>query len=202
MDHHGPDAIRLHGNPTTTGNRSPCARRSSFLVLLDTHHRRVRRIQQSFPHFATSENTSTQLGFDGEFPATFRPATGMFPDCRATGNYSIRRHKGVSQYQICKGLPCGKGLATHRRVDGLEDAQSMDIRNAANGERIAQILNLALRIGERRPRGKARAIWIVPSREVDPVAGHLLSQLPITLDFLGSWRNIAHNRVVLSANAC
>ena len=46
----------------------------------------------------------------------------------------------------------------------------MDIRNAANDDRIAQILNLALRIGERRPRGKAGAVWIARSREVDPVA--------------------------------
>ena len=45
--------------------------------------------------------------------------------------------------------------------------------------KIAQILNLAPRSGERRPRGKARAVWISRSREVDPVAGHLLSQLPI-----------------------
>src|SRR5260370_39619680 len=55
----------------------------------------------------------------------------------------------------------------------------MDIRNAANGDRIAQILNLVLRISEHRPRGKARAIWITRSREVGPVAGHLLRQLPI-----------------------
>lgn len=56
----------------------------------------------------------------------------------------------------------------------------MDIRDAANGDRIAQILNLAFRIGERRPRRKTRPVWIAGSRKVDPVAGHLLSQLPIS----------------------
>ncbi len=76
-------------------------------------------------------------------------------------------------------LACGKGLATNRRVDGVEGAQSMDVGNAADGDRIAQILNLALRISELRPRGKTRAVWIARSREVIPVAGHLFSQLPI-----------------------
>jgi hypothetical protein len=31
----------------------------------------------------------------------------------------IHRSMGVSQYSICNGLPRGKGLATHRRVDGM-----------------------------------------------------------------------------------
>jgi hypothetical protein len=44
----------------------------------------------------------------------------------------------VSQYSICKERPCGKGLATHRRVDGIEDDQSVDIRNASNSDRIAR----------------------------------------------------------------
>jgi hypothetical protein len=40
---------------------------------------------------------------------------------------------------ILSGRPslCGKGLAAHPSVDGVEDAQSMDIRHAANGDRIA-----------------------------------------------------------------
>src|SRR5580658_1625852 len=91
----------------------------------------------------------------------------------------VRLSASVYRYRICKGLSCGKGLATHRRVDSIEGTQFMDIRNAANGDRIAQILNLALRIDERRPQGKARAVWIARSCEVDPVARHLLSQPPI-----------------------
>jgi hypothetical protein len=55
--------------------------------------------------------------------------------------------------QSGKGLPCGEGLATHRCVDRIEDAQSVDIRDVSNDDRIASILNLALRTGERRPRG-------------------------------------------------
>jgi hypothetical protein len=43
----------------------------------------------------------------------------------------IHRSMGVSQF---KGLPRGKGLATHRRVDGIEGAKAMDIRNAAHGD--------------------------------------------------------------------
>jgi hypothetical protein len=57
-------------------------------------------------------------------------------------------------------LPCGKGLATHRRVDGIEGAQAMEICHAAHGDRIAQILNLALRVGKCVPRGKVWAVRI------------------------------------------
>jgi hypothetical protein len=51
-------------------------------------------------------------------------------------------------------------LATHRRVDGIEDTQPVDIRNACNGDRIAQILNLALRVGKRRPGRKTLVVRI------------------------------------------
>jgi hypothetical protein len=57
-------------------------------------------------------------------------------------------------------LPCGKLLATHRRIDGIEDTQTMNIGNAAHGDRIAQISNLTLRVGKRRPRGKAWTVRI------------------------------------------
>ena len=68
-------------------------------------------------------------------------------------------------HQNCRRLLCGKGLATHSRVDGIECAQAMNIRNATHRYRIAQILNLAIHSGERRPRGKARAIWVTRSRD-------------------------------------
>jgi hypothetical protein len=53
----------------------------------------------------------------------------------------------------------------------------MDICNAAYRDRIAQILNLAVRVGECRPQGKVVAVRIARPREVDPVTGYLLSQL-------------------------
>ena len=60
---------------------------------------------------------------------------------------------------ILKGLPRGKGFATHRR-DSIEGAKAMDICNAAHGDRIAQIANLAHHVGKRRPRRKTLAIRI------------------------------------------
>jgi hypothetical protein len=86
----------------------------------------------------------TRLVLGSRLPANNRPITGI----------------AFSQYSICKGLPCGKGLATHRRVDGIDDTQPVDIRNASNGDRIAQILNLALRVGKRRPRRKTLVVRI------------------------------------------
>lgn len=44
----------------------------------------------------------------------------------------------VGQYGNSQ-LPCGKGRATHRRVDGIEDAQGIDIRYPTNGHRIGDI---------------------------------------------------------------
>ena len=85
----------------------------------------------------------------------------------------------VTRTRTRRGLPCGKGLATHNRVDGIERGQAMNIRNAAHRDRSGQILNVALHTGERWLGGKARAIWIARSREVDPERGHLLCQLPI-----------------------
>jgi hypothetical protein len=58
---------------------------------------------------------------------------------------------GVSQSSICNGLPRGKGLATHRRVDRIEGAQAMDTCNTANDDRIAQIANLAPYVVKRFP---------------------------------------------------
>src|SRR5579862_9395291 len=103
-------------------------------------------------------------------------STGLY--CELERRWILAQWR-VPQHQICKRLPCGKGPASHRRVDGIEDAQSMDIRNPAHGDRISETLNLALRIGERRPWRKARAVWIARAREGDPIAGHLLCQLPI-----------------------
>jgi hypothetical protein len=71
---------------------------------------------------------------------------------------------------ICKGivfqhlslsqLPYAKWLASHRRVDGIEDGQPIDICYATYGDRITQILNPGLRVGERRPLRKIRAVRI------------------------------------------
>jgi hypothetical protein len=47
-------------------------------------------------------------------------------------------------------LPCGKWLATHGRVDGIEDTQAIDIRHPVNGDGITEIQHLGIRIGERR----------------------------------------------------
>ena len=44
-------------------------------------------------------------------------------------------------------------LATHGRVDGIEDPQAIDIRHPVNGDGIAEIQHLAIRIGERRRPG-------------------------------------------------
>ena len=54
----------------------------------------------------------------------------------------------------------GKWRASHGRVDSIENAQPTDIHNAANGDRSGEVLNLALPVGKRRPRRKARAVWI------------------------------------------
>jgi hypothetical protein len=67
----------------------------------------------------------------------------------------------------------------HRDVDATEDAQSRDIRNAANGDRIREVLDLAFGVSKRRLWTKARTFGSPGSHEVDPVARHLLSQLPI-----------------------
>ena len=45
-----------------------------------------------------------------------------------------------------------QAIATHRRVYRIEDTQATDVCNAAHRDRIAQILNLALLVGERRSR--------------------------------------------------
>ncbi len=75
---------------------------------------------------------------------------------------------------IARGpLPCGKGFAAHHGVDGVEDGQAIDIRHATNGDRIGEILDRAVSVDERRPHGKAWAVWIARLGEVDPVAGHL-----------------------------
>src|ERR1022692_2590099 len=77
-------------------------------------------------------------------------------------------------------LACRKRFAAHHGVDGVEDGHAIDIRHATNDDRIGEILDLALRIGKRRPRGKAWAVWIARLREVDPVAGHLAGQFPVS----------------------
>jgi hypothetical protein len=43
----------------------------------------------------------------------------------------IHPYMGVSRFSFCKGLPRGKGFATHRRVHSIESAKAMDTCNAA-----------------------------------------------------------------------
>ncbi len=57
-------------------------------------------------------------------------------------------------------LSCAKRFATYGRINSIEDAQTIDIRYASNGDRIAEICDLAVHAGERRPLGKPRAIRI------------------------------------------
>ena len=47
-----------------------------------------------------------------------QPETTIFCNYATEGRFAVH-------YVICKKLSCGKGLATHRQVDGIEDAQSM-----------------------------------------------------------------------------
>jgi hypothetical protein len=65
-------------------------------------------------------------------------------------------------------------------IHGVKDGQAIDIRHAANDDRIGEILDLALCLDERRPRGQTWAVWIARLCEVDPVAGHFASQFPIS----------------------
>src|SRR5271169_3393324 len=76
--------------------------------------------------------------------------------------------------------PNGECRASHGRVDSIENAEALKIRHSTDRDRIGEILDLSLRVGERRPRGKARAVWIARLREVDPVVGHLAGQFPIS----------------------
>src|SRR5260370_20179229 len=78
-------------------------------------------------------------------------------------------------------LPAPKRLATHGRVDSIEDAQAIDVRHSTNGSWIADVQDLAIRRGERRPHWKARSIRIARLRKVNPVAGHLFGHSPICL---------------------
>jgi len=55
-------------------------------------------------------------------------------------------------------LPCGQWLATHGRVDGIEDARAIDLRHPANGDRIAEIQHLAW-VNEPKPRWSSRPLW-------------------------------------------
>ena len=50
--------------------------------------------------------------------------------------------------------PSGKWRASHGRVDSIENAQAFKIRHSTDGDRIGEILDLALGVGECRPRGE------------------------------------------------
>src|ERR1700683_4522139 len=105
------------------------------------------------------------------FPhADGRPFTGRNPSLSAQ----------VPEAIACGPLPCGKGLAAHHGVDGVEDGQASNIRHAANGDRIGEILDLAVSVDERRPHGKTWAVWIARLGEIHPVAGYLTGQFPIS----------------------
>src|SRR5260370_10720045 len=74
--------------------------------------------------------------------------------------------------------PYSKWRATHRRIDSIEDLQTNNVRYSTDGDRIAEIDDLAIGV-KRRPHGHALAVRIARSREVDPVAGHFLGHFPI-----------------------
>jgi hypothetical protein len=59
----------------------------------------------------------------------------LIPKVVATDD--LRRDGHFSRYQIRDGLPCCKGLATQVRVYRIEDAQAIDVCNAAHRDRIA-----------------------------------------------------------------
>ena len=58
------------------------------------------------------------------------------------------------------GLPCGKWLATHARIDTVEDLQAIDIRYPVNGGRIADRQDIAVRVDEGRLRWKVVAVRV------------------------------------------
>jgi hypothetical protein len=86
-------------------------------------------------------------------------------------------------FKACSEQPLwrSKWLAPHACVDGIEDGQAIDIWHATHDDRIAQILNFAICVRERRPLGKVRTIRITRPRETTPVAEHLVVHLPINV---------------------
>src|ERR1039458_3004905 len=77
-------------------------------------------------------------------------------------------------------LPPGKRFAAHHGVYGIENRQALDGRDLASGDWIAEILDVARRIRECRPRGQAQSVRITRLGEVDPIAGYLVGQSAIS----------------------
>jgi hypothetical protein len=79
---------------------------------------------------------------------------------RYTGQLTTERNND-RDFNLSQGLLlCSEGLAAHRSVDGIEGAQAMKIRDAVNGDRIADRQHLAIRVGEYWPCEQAWAVWI------------------------------------------
>lgn len=76
-------------------------------------------------------------------------------------------------------LLCGNRLAPDACVDSIKHLQALHIRHIARGRRIAEILDLAVLAGKRAPSWEAPAIRIAGPREIDPVAGYFLGQIPV-----------------------
>jgi hypothetical protein len=81
------------------------------------------------------------------------------PESRATRKQShnfpfadLGFHDSGQRASLRPTLLCRKWLATHGRVDGIEEPQAIDICRRANCDRIAEIQHLAIGIGERGPR--------------------------------------------------
>jgi hypothetical protein len=95
------------GHPTGS-SEEPMAKRSN-------NFRAVNTLISSTP--VASTNISVIINY---LQTTFN-----FVQWHSAGRFlrrTVNDHKGVSQYSLCRGSPCGKGLATHRRVDGIEYA--------------------------------------------------------------------------------
>jgi hypothetical protein len=70
-------------------------------------------------------------------------------------------------------LSCSKWLATHACINSVEDLEFFDVCYATNGNRISEVKNFVISLGERWPLRKTLSVGIACLREADPVAGHL-----------------------------
>ena len=77
------------------------------------------------------------------------------------------------------GLLRAKRLATYGRVNGIEDPQTIDVRDISHCDWVAKIVDFGFTIGEGWPQGKARAVRIAGLREVGPIALHFIGEFPI-----------------------
>jgi len=96
----------------------------------------------------------------------------------AVGTSSIGAYLATI-YACSPRSPCNKWRATHVRVDSIEDLEAIEIRYRTNGDGIAEIQNLAVRVRERGPQGKTPGVRITRAHEVGPVTGYLLGDFSV-----------------------